>query len=340
VLNELIRILDEKFFLANARFFAAEQRLRETFLQSSVREAALAGLAYPAQPRELAALVEGFLANPAPLDQHVGDAEPLCLMAPHIDYRRGGKCYGVTYPSLAPSSADLFVLMGTSHKYSRYTFHLCAKDFASPLTTFGCDTDFITRIAHRYGVKRAFADEFLHKREHSLELQLPFLSVVKPSVKIAPILVGGFHHMVSEGKLPHEFDEYEAFVGAMLEALAAVEREGRRVCFIASVDMSHVGRYFGDEGSLSAEGMQAVAQRDQEYLAAVRAGDKVALYRHISEDGDARRICGFPTMYTILDLLERRGNPYKCRLISYDQAVDYERDCAVTFAGAVMTACG
>jgi AmmeMemoRadiSam system protein B len=142
--------------------------------------------------------------------------------------------------------------------------------------------------------------------------------------------------MVAAGKLPHEFDEYESFVSSLIEAIRSKEAEGKRVCFIAGVDMAHVGRQFGDEGALSQEGMQVIARRDEQYLSAIRKGDKTTLFNHICEDGDARRICGFPTMYTIMDILERTENSYDCDVISYDQAVDYKSDCAVTYAGAAM----
>jgi AmmeMemoRadiSam system protein B len=335
VLNGLITLLDDKLFLANNRFFAAEQGVRDAFTSSTVRAATRAGFVYPAEASELRKVVKGYLVTPA-ADAKQEQGELLCLMAPHIDYRRGGACYGATYPRVALASADLFILIGTSHKYSQQIFHLCAKDFACPVGTFPCDTEFVTRLAHRHGIKRSFADEFLHKNEHSLELQLPFLGALKPGAAIAPILVGSFHHMVAAGKLPHEFEEYGSFVSSLVEAIRLAEVEGKRVCFIAGVDMAHIGRQFGDGGALSPEGMQVIAQRDEQYLAAIRKGDKKALFAHICEDGDARRICGFPTMYTIMDVLERTGNSYDCDVISYDQAVDYKSDCAVTYAGAAM----
>jgi AmmeMemoRadiSam system protein B len=335
VLNGLIKLLDDKLFLANARFFAAEQGVRDAFHSSTVRPATRAGFVYPAEPKELRKMVEGYLAVPS-ADSKPDTRELLCLMAPHIDYRRGGRCYGATYPRVAHVQADLFILMGTAHKYSRHIFHLCAKDFGSPLGAFPCDTQFVTRLSHRYGIKRSFADEYLHKNEHSLELQLPFLGVQKPGATIAPILVGSFHHMVAAGKLPHEYEEYDSFVSSLIEAIRLAQQEGKRVCFIAGVDMAHIGRQFGDEGALSEAGMQLIAQRDQQYLAAITKQNKEALFGHVCEDGDARRICGFPTMYTIMDVLERTGNSYQCDVISYDQAVDYKSDCAVTYAGAAM----
>jgi AmmeMemoRadiSam system protein B len=330
---ELLRLLDENLFLANARFFAAEQVMKESFLSLSVRPAALAGLSYPESREGLRKLVDGLLVD---VDIQSSCGELACLVAPHIDYHRGGGCYGGIYPHLAASTADLFVLMGTAHQYSQRMFHLSAKDFESPLGTLACDADFVSRLAHRFGVTRAFADEYLHKKEHSLELQLPFISRVKPGVSIAPVLVGSFHQAVLSGKYPSEWEEYEAFVGSLVEVLREEQQRGRRFCFIAGVDMAHVGAFFGDDWALSPEKMEQVAERDREYLAAIEAQDSRRLFAHIAEDQDARRICGFPTMHTIIDVLNRLGVTYSCQSSSYQQAVDYQSGCAVTFAGMAL----
>ncbi len=333
-LTELILLLDQHLFLANGKFFAAGQEAREAFERADVRSPALAGRAYPAEAAQLKGLVDSYLAEAPASEANCGAVA--CLVAPHIDYQRGGRCYGVTYPELRRSSSDLYVLMGTAHQYSPGIFHLCAKDFESPLGKLPCDIDFMTKLAARYGVERSFKEQFLHKREHSLELQLPFVSTVKPGASIAPILVGSLHQAVVEQRAPQEIDEYESFVGALCEVVLEQEAAGKKVCFIAGVDMAHVGKSFGDEDSLTPQKMERVAARDREYLSAIERLDASALFTHICEDGDARRICGFPTMYTILDLFSRLNRRPAVTLISYDQAVDYPGECAVTFAGMAM----
>jgi AmmeMemoRadiSam system protein B len=334
-LKDLIALLDDNLFIANSRFFAAERAMRESFLNLSVRPAALAGLSYPESKEALRKLVDGFLVD---LETTSEKIELCCLVAPHIDYQRGGACYGGIYPHLAASNADLYVLMGTSHQYSERLFHLSAKDFESPLGVLPCQTEFVSRVASRFGTTRAFADEFLHKKEHSLELQLPFMSRVKPKASIAPVLVGSFHRAIASGRYPHEWEEYEAFVASLVEAIRTEIQHGKRVCFIAGVDMAHIGPFFGDDWALSAEKMLLIAERDREYLAAIESRDLRKLFAHVAQDGDARRICGFPTMYTILDVLERLGVSYSCQSSSYQQAVDYQSGCAVTFAGMALYA--
>ncbi len=340
-LQQLIKLLDDNLFIANGKFHAASKAMREQYRSLPERLPALAGLSYPDTADRLALLVDGYMTAETSTDELttvVGDVPMVCLVAPHIDYRRGGAIYGKIYPRLAQSRADLYILIGTAHQYSTHLFHLSTKDFRSPLGVARCNVPFVTQLASRFGVDRAFADEYLHKQEHSLELQLPFFSRIKPDGVIAPILVGGFHDIVSVQRSPSEWEEYNTFASSLAEGLTEWNRAGHTFCFVAGVDMAHIGASFGDPGNLTPERMREIAIRDSEYLAAIECGDKDRLFSHIAEDGDARRMCGFPTMYTVLDVLERIGQKFTADAVYYDQAVDYTRDCAVTFAGVSMGA--
>lgn len=278
-------------------------------------------------------MVQGYLKG---FDAPQAKREIACLVAPHIDYRRGGGCYGAIYPRLTESRANTYILIGTAHQYSRGIFHLCAKDFQSPVGTHPCDQSFITELATRFGIDRSFVDQYLHRREHSLELQLPFLSAVQPNASVVPILVGSYHPMLEAMRYPQEWEEYETFAGALTEIIKERTKRGEKVSFLAGVDMAHIGRSFGDEGALSPERMREIGYRDQQYLRAIEECDPKALFDHIAEDQDARRICGFPTMYLVLDVLNRLGGRTDVDVVAYDQAVDYPTDCAVTFAGVAM----
>lgn len=331
VVDQLVQLLDQHYFLETPRFVSQMTAVKAEFHARSDRPAALAGLSYPGDADGLRAMVNGYLGVAVP---------PLILpagklvgaMAPHIDYRRGGISYGIGYKFLDRDHHDLYLLIGTSHQYSPHMFHLTRKHFHSPLGTLACDVDFVDELAVRYGRERSFADEMLHRREHSLELQLPFLAALKPTAKIVPVLIGSLHEAVASQRLPHELDVYEEFAAALTEIARARLAQGARVCILAGVDMAHIGRSFGDTGSLSPERMDAIKIRDEAYLAALRSGDPAKLFAHIEEDGDARRICGFPTMYLVLDVLKRLGIETTFVVYDYRQAVDYKTDCAVTFA--------
>ncbi|MCB0311090.1 MAG: AmmeMemoRadiSam system protein B, partial [Bdellovibrionales bacterium] len=301
LLEELVRILDEGLFLHGPRFHAAEQAIKLGFSQRTSRPAALAGLSYALDPVKLSEQLSAYLDSASVKGSQ---KNLICLVAPHIDYQRGWRTYGATYANLLSDNIDLYVVVGTAHQYSRRMFHLTLKDFETPLGSLQCDREFVGSLARLYGEERSFADEILHRQEHSLELQMPFIKFLRGEAMIAPILVGSFHQMLNSGKSPEEFEEYETFASALSETISDQIRAGRSVAFVAGVDMAHVGRAFGDSGSLTAEFMQQVKDRDHEYLRAVSNQSKRSLWEHIESDVDARRICGFPTMYTIIDVLD------------------------------------
>ncbi|RIL09765.1 MAG: AmmeMemoRadiSam system protein B, partial [Proteobacteria bacterium] len=341
LLNQLVEMLDQNLYLATPRFFAAEKEIREKFTAAKVRPAALAGYGYSADPGELERQIDKFL-EVSKLDLN-GQGQPLPpqnsygamqgLVSPHIDYHRGGICYGITYANLRNQAHDLFVLIGTAHQFSNHMFHLTPKDFSSPLGTLECDLEMVTKISQAYGLERSFADEFLHRREHSLELQLPFLQRLNPKAKIVPILVGSFYQMVRADRKPNNYDEYESFVSALTAALKVRLEQGQKICFVAGVDMAHVGRAFGDEGGLNEDFMLEIDRRDREYMIYISSADLTGLFSHIAQDQDRRRICGFPTMYTVIDCMTRLGLNYTAEIFDYRQAVNYSSDCTVTFAG-------
>jgi AmmeMemoRadiSam system protein B len=336
LINELVGLLDRGLFLDTPRFHAAQKTIIDNFKNLKVRPPALAGRSYSLHPEMLGQEIDGYLAleAEAQLSSH---KNMVGLISPHIDYRRGKLAYAKAWRQLNEDH-DLYIVIGTSHQYSQLLFHLSRKDFDCPLGVAHCDTEFVDGLAKRYGFERSFADEIVHRQEHSLELQIPFLRRLKSSPKIVPILVGSFHNMVQSGRLPNEFDEYESFAGALAECIHYQIGLGRRVCVVAGVDMAHVGKHFGDSTNLTPEFMDAIRLRDQIYLDTIKHQDKKAMFAHIAEDRDARRICGFPTMYTILDVFDRLGIAYKTDIFDYRQAVDYKTDCAVTFAGAGLYA--
>lgn len=328
---DVVSVLDEHLLLESPRFFERFHTTVEEFRAATVRQPAHAGGAYPQESAALDALIHSFMTpkSDAPPPPLVG------LMVPHIDYRRGGSSYGIGYSALRSTRPDVIVLLGTAHQASRHLFHLTKKDFSSPTRFFANDTSSSQFLAQQYGVERSFEDEFLHKHEHSLELQLPFLSAsITSPTQIVPILVGSFHQFVREGRYPSEYEPYQTFVGALEELCIAIRREGRSLLLVAGVDMAHCGMAFGDQSPLSEADREMIRQRDAQYLGCIRERNLQALFSHVAEDLDARRLCGFPTMYLMTDLLNRLGVSTTPSILDYQVAFDPTSDTCVTFGAA------
>jgi hypothetical protein len=138
---------------------------------------------YPASPDELAALVDGLLAGAAPGNT----ACPKALVVPHAGYVYSGPIAASAYACLAPFAAQIerIVLVGPAHR--AHVEGLATPDADTLRTPLGdVDVD-VEAIASVHGIH---ADRAAHAREHSLEVQLPFLQAVAPRAKIVPLVVG------------------------------------------------------------------------------------------------------------------------------------------------------
>lgn len=334
LIRDLVSLLDQNLFLSGKRFLESKARIEMDFREAKVRKPYLAGRGYSDKAEDLRSFVDQLVAK-AP-QASMDESKMFGLIAPHIDYRRGSRCYGLTYAHFQTSRPDVSFVLGTSHQPGKSLFQLSTKDFETPLGTLSNATDITTKILNSYGPERGLQDELLHRREHSLELQMPFIARFASNTRIVPILIGSFYPFVAKAIEPESSSEFQDFVGGFAEIIEETKRAGLSISIVSGVDMAHVGDYFGDGVTLSPEFMSSIRSRDLEYLEHIKNRDRRALFSHIAEDGDARKICGFPTLYSVLAALEKTALSYRIADYGYDQAVNYEANCAVTFAAAGM----
>ncbi|MBI3062916.1 MAG: AmmeMemoRadiSam system protein B, partial [Deltaproteobacteria bacterium] len=184
-----------------------------------------------------------------------------------------------------------------------------------------------------------FAEEHLHRTEHSLEFQVVYLKYVAAlqaertgrarPFKIVPILVSSFHPMVQSRTLPEKNPQIGNFLNALREL---VKKETRRVCFVAGVDLAHVGMQFGDPEPLTPEFLRWVEEEDRRLVGKLASLDAPGFFEEIAKDQDRRRVCGFSPLYSLIHVLD--GSRGKC--LKYDQAFTAETGSAVTFTSMVF----
>jgi AmmeMemoRadiSam system protein B len=110
------------------------------------------------------------------------------------------------------------------------------------------------------------------------------------------------------------------------------EQESRSVCFIAGVDLAHVGRQFGDEEPINDEFLNRVESEDRDLVSRLVELDAPGFFQSLAKDHDRRRICGFSPLYSLIHLLDGvQGKPLK-----YSQAFTPETASAVTFASVIF----
>lgn len=181
------------------------------------RNAAFAGHWYPGSARELGAAVDACLAGAPPPRGPVG-----ALVAPHAGLMYSGPVAGPGYAAVAGGSYDLVVLIGPSHYAAFPGVAVAAPSaFDSPLGPVPVDQGIAATLLER---STWFTLEpSIHAREHSLELQLPFLARVLPGVPILPLLMGR---------------QDRASVDRLTTHLSEL-LHGRRPLVVASSDLSH-----------------------------------------------------------------------------------------------------
>jgi AmmeMemoRadiSam system protein B len=332
VVVHLAQELEKGLFLEGPSFRAARARVEREFAESPVRPATHAGGAYHGEPAALSRYIEQACivkANGAVAPAANG-GPMVALVAPHIDPWRGAVGYGHAYGALGaslPAEVDTFVLFGTSHAPMREPFSLCRKAFDTPLGAVEADAASIDALAACASGFDPYADQFNHKREHSLEFQVVFLKhmLKERPFRIVPVLAGLGAQQVS-GEDPARDARVARFLDGVREL---VEARPGRVVVVAGADLAHVGPRFGDEQPYDAGQRRQLEQADRESLERATALDASGFWRHVAGDLDSRRVCGLAPIWS---LLRSVAGGARGRVLHYEQTVDAEEGSIVSHA--------
>jgi AmmeMemoRadiSam system protein B len=327
-LAELAAALDETMLLDGPTFRA--------YLSGPVRRPVCIGC-YPEDPAAIRATLKRLFTNPGGpgLPDFAAGPSPhgrlRAALLPHMDYARGGVTYGWGFKELAERiDAKLFVIVATSH-YSPNRFTLTRMNFETPLGTVPTDQGYIDRLERHYG-DGLFDDPLAHLPEHSIELEvlpLQYLFAGRRDVRIVPLLVGSFADRVLFQSDPAEADD----IGRMVAALRRAEAEANEpVCYLISGDLAHIGPKFGDPLPVSEPQLTASRARDELILDRLTAADPSGYFRVLAEEGDERRICGFPPTWLTL----AAAKPKTGRVLHYDRSVHPTGHESVSFAAAAF----
>jgi AmmeMemoRadiSam system protein B len=247
----------------------------------SIRPAAVAGTWYPGSAGALTRDVDAYLSDvdPAPLPAGRLDA----VIAPHAGLMFSGPVGAWSYKAAAAAGPfDTAVLVGPSHfaAFDGVSVYPSGA-FETPLGLAPIDDGLVRALMNASSIVQALPAA--HRREHSLEMQLPFIRRVMPETKIVPLLMGY---------------QTPQTIHALASALTAVTRD-RRVLLVASTDLSH---YFD----------AATAERlDRRVCDAVGAFDHAGLLEVFEQvpEGERGRLvaCGGGPMISVMIAAAARG---------------------------------
>ncbi len=267
----------------------------------SIRKPVAAGHFYPGEASRLATMLSRLI-----LEREEKKAVK-SVICPHAGYIYSGQVAGQVYGSIQiPETA---IILAPNH--SGYGEPYSLGDFSSWQTPLGeilTDEELANLLLKKSGYLQK--DKVAHLKEHSLEVQLPFLQYLKPDIKIVGLCLSG---IVKDRAWPE--------IASSLTR--SIQELGRPVLLVASSDFSHE-----DNPELARENdryvLQAIVNMDEELLAERIEERQVTM-------------CGFgPVIVTLI--AARQLGAKKVQLLQYTTSADVtgQTDYVVGYAGLTI----
>jgi len=270
-----------------------------------IRQPVFAGQFYPANPTDLRVEVERMLGTAAVSPP---EGRPvLALIAPHAGYVYSGRVAGATY-----AAADLprtLVILCPNHTGLGSPLALMDEGcWETPLGRVGIDATLAGRILEQ--VAGASVDERAHRREHALEVQLPFLQVKLGEFSMVPICVGT--------------ERLDLLVETGHGIARAIEAHDAPAAIVVSSDMSHY---------IPAEEARV---KDRIAIERITALDPEGLHRVVREHDISMCGCA-PAVAGLVAALD--GGATSARLVDYANSGETSGDDArvVGYAGLTVS---
>lgn len=247
------------------------------------------------------------------------------IIAPHLDFERGLPCYGDGYHHVQRNDLPRrVVVLGTNHFGRSRSVVGTDKDFETPWGVVPTDREFLARLQAECGGDLT-PYPLDHLREHSIELHTIWLHhVLGEQVRIVPFLCPD--PSGPRGTAPGDPGGVDVREFAL--ALGKLVREDPEpTLIVASADLSHVGRYFGEDHELTDTYLKQVRKSDAAALSFVAANDPEGFRAHMAKTQNPTSICSVGCIYATMVALGGEVTPHQLR---YHQAVTPELENAVT----------
>jgi AmmeMemoRadiSam system protein B len=267
---------------------------------STVRHPAVAGQFYPREPNRLVAELESYLrvdAQPAPA---------LGCIAPHAGYIYSGPVAGAVYASLAVPQRCV-VLCPNHTGYGTPLSIMAEGTWETPAGSAPIDGGLASSLLQSFPLLSEDCDA--HRKEHAIEVQLPFLLARQRDLRFVPIAIGTRSYRALEG-LGH----------AIASVLAGL---GERVLVVASSDMNHY------------ESDAVTRVKDRKAIEKILALDPAGLNQVVTQENVS--MCGYGPAIVMLTAAKQMGAT-SAELVKYATSGDVsgDRRLVVGYAGIVV----
>ncbi len=271
-------------------------------MPSTIREPAVAGAFYPESAAELERQVRDL--TPVGEERH----QLLGCIAPHAGYVYSGGVAGALFGHL--EIPRRVIVIGPNHTGVGAVIAVAPHEaWRTPTGDGPLDGELAQHIADR--VPDARMDSQAHRREHSLEVQLPFLRARRQDLEFAALCLGRL-------SLEHCLEIGRSLAGIVSEL-------GRPVGLVASSDMSH---YVTEQEARRLDHLAVKAALDR---------DPAALYETVHHHRIT--MCGVVPATVVLEAANQLGAT-GAHLVAYATSGDVsgDRSAVVGYAGICIHA--
>src|SRR5262245_17502354 len=286
-----------------------------------VRRARFAGSWYEGDPDLLRASVDALLDASAPTRL---PARRVGVVVPHAGYRWSGPVAACAYAAVRGVEFDRVLVLAPSHRVPFRGVRVPDWDaYGTPLGEVPVDVRTCGRLRSSPGLREERPGEtyLADGREHSLELQIPFLQRALSSFRLVPVLVG-------------DLGERDAAAHIARRLRAVVDS---RTLVVASSDLTHFGEAYDffpfapDDPSLPAR----IRALDGGVIDAVLRADASALAA-IREKRETNA-CGAAAIRLLLEMFP---SGYRGTLLDYRTSGQLSGDWSSSVSYAAIALCG
>jgi AmmeMemoRadiSam system protein B len=211
---------------------------------NNYRSPSAAGLFYPSRESQLKDEVNTLL-NLTAETKSIGKL--FGIIAPHAGYIYSGRTAAYSYNLLRGQKIDTVIIISPSH--SEYFKGSCIYEgdgYITPLGTVDIDKELSEKIIS--SCRTVFSGINGHRKEHAVEVHLPFLQVLISPLKIVPVVMG---------------DQDRIYVEDLAQGIAACVEDNSVI--LVSSDLSHF--YHRDQADkLDSLVQKYVSELDYEHL--------------------------------------------------------------------------
>jgi len=231
-------------FITLTNFIACNDRLESKIQMKTkslheIRRPAVSGAFYPADPEELKQLIQKYLSEA----ESKVSGKIRGLVAPHAGYIFSGKTAAYPYKLLSEKQYDTVIILGPNHqdRTLRGASIPAVRYYKTPLGLVE-----LSPLAQKLLENPLFTSHTsAHQKEHSIEVQLPFLQTVLDDFKFVPIVLSGVNaEKIAEALAPHLDDKTLVIASTDLSHYrpydVAVQKDNQTADAIVKIDIARM----------------------------------------------------------------------------------------------------